>query len=154
MKVYQSKNTANIASIVVVLIAILMLLIAIIYFREYWHFVFVFSTSFLLISLVLPEAMSSFYSIKNGYLIKQFKNTSHNPWKKYNLDANGKRDYNESIFSIKLTEIIKIEKHKNLFGTPFISIYYSENNAIDIYLKSKEMDEFTKEIYEKRDPSV
>jgi energy-coupling factor transporter transmembrane protein EcfT len=154
MKVYPSKNAANIASIVVVLIAVLILVIAIIYFREYWHFLFIFSTLFLLFSLVLPEAMSSFYSIEDGFLIKTFKNHSHNPWKTYKLDSNGIRDYNESIFSIKLTEIIKIEKRKNLFGNTFISVYYSENNAIDIYLKEKEIEAFIKEISEKRDPSV
>lgn len=90
--------------------------------------------------------MSSFYAIKDGYLIKYSKNYSHNPWKKALLNANGIRDYNEQIFSMKLTDIIRIEKRKDLFGTPFIAVYYNENNAINIYLKPKEIEEFVKEI--------
>lgn len=155
MKVYQSKNAANIASILFVLSGIISLVIALVYFRPYWHFLFVFSTMFLIAALVLPEILSSFYSIKNGYLLKQMdKKNMNDPWKTYTIDANGKRDYKATIFSIKLSEIIKIEQHKNLFGTPFIAIYYNENNAIDIYLKPKEMEEFINEISEKRDPSV
>jgi hypothetical protein len=149
MKVYQSKNAANAASIALTLSAIIAIVMTLVYFRPYWYFLIIFITPFLLLSLVIPETISSYYSIKNDYLIKQFKNYNHNPWKTYKLDENGRRDHNETIFSMKLSEIIRIEKRKNLFGDPFIAIYYSENNAIDIYLKPKEMDEFLKEISEK-----
>jgi type II secretory pathway component PulC len=154
MKVYQSKNAANAASIAFTLSAIIAIVITLVYFRPYWYFLIIFISPVLLLSLIIPETNSSYYSIKDGYLIKQFRNYNHNPWKTYKLDENGRRDHNETIFSIKLSEIVRIERRKNLLSDQFVAIYYSENDAIDIYLKPKEMDAFLKDISEKRDPSV
>jgi hypothetical protein len=147
MKVYQSKNIATATSIVITLIAVIGVVFTLIYFRSYWYFLFLFFTPLFLISLLLPDIMIAYYSVKDGYLIKQMdKKNTNDPWKTYTIDEHGKKDYKATIYKIKLSEIIRIEKRKNLFGNPFIAVYYSNNNAIDIYLKPKEMDEFIGEI--------
>jgi hypothetical protein len=154
MKVYQSKNAAHTASIAFTVIVVIAVIITLIYFRSHWYFLFVFITPFFLISLIIPELMSSFYTIKDGYLIKYAKNYNHNPWKTYKLDTNGRRNYDETVFSMKLTDIIRIEKRKDVFRTPFIALYYSDNQAVDIYLKTGEIEDFIKAISEKQTPSV
>ena len=149
MKVYQSNNAANAVSIVFTVIAFIAVVITLAYFRTHWYFLFIFITPLSIISLILSETLSSFYSIKDGYLIKHAKNYNHNPWKTYKLDANGRRNYDETVFSMKLTDVIRIEKRKDLFGANFIALYYSDNQTIDIYLKANEMDSFINDISEK-----
>jgi hypothetical protein len=71
MKIYESKNMANMASIVLVLSAVIGVVITFLFFQKYWYVLVLFITPLLLISLIMPELMSSLYSIKDGYLIKQ-----------------------------------------------------------------------------------
>jgi hypothetical protein len=150
MKIYASKNSTNIFSIAFALCVLAGVAITVIYFRQYWYFLVALFTPLSLLTLIISQLLTSFYSIQNGYLIKQFDRRNFNyPLNHYTIDSNGKKNYKATVLSIKLIDIIKIEKRKNLFGTPFIALYYSDNQAIDIYLKTGEIDSFIKEISEK-----
>lgn len=150
MKIYASKNSTHIFTIAFAFCVLTGVAITVIYFRQYWYFLIALFTPISLLTLVISQLLTSFYSIQNGYLIKQFDRRNFNyPLNHYTIDKNGKKNYKATVLSIKLTDIIKIEKRKNLFGTPFIALYYSDNQAIDVYLKAGEIESFIKEISEK-----
>lgn len=150
MKIYASKNSTNIFSIAFALCVLTGVAITVIYFRQYWYFLIALFTPISLLALIISQLLTSFYSIQNGYLIKQFDKRNFNyPLNHYTIDKDGKKNYKATVLSIKLTDIIKIEKRKNIFGYAFVALYYSDNQAIDIYLKPNEMEEFIKEVSEK-----
>lgn len=135
MNVYKSKNIGTLFSVAIGIAAIVLIAITLVYFRPYWYFLFAFITPFMLVSLVLPDALTAYYSIENGYLIKQYD----------------KKNYagKDTAFKWQLKDIIKVEKRKNIFGHSFIALYYSNNQSIDIYLKEAEIDSFIAEISQK-----
>jgi hypothetical protein len=134
MRVYKSNSTNTISAIVIVLIGF-----AALFLFPLWYVLEM--LFFLIVFLVIPLSfyLSSNWVILDGYLMQNYE-----------------KDLDEITygFRIKLTEITKIEKEKNLFGKPLVSIYFGYDDCIDIYLKTGEMDEFLNEISEKRDPSV
>jgi hypothetical protein len=134
MKIYKSNSTNTISVIGIVLIGIaLLFLFPIWYVLEMLFFLTVF------LFIPLSFYLSSNWVILDGYLMRNYE-----------------KDLDEITygFRIKLTEITKIEKEKNVFGKPVVAIYFGYDDCIEIYLKTGEMDEFLNEISEKRDPSV
>ena len=132
MKIYKSNSVGLSLNVLIALAAIVLTAIVLLYFRHLWYILVVFITPFMFLPLIFSQTLLSYYFVENGYLTKQYD--------KKNFVGK------DTAFRMKLTEIVRIEKRKNLFGTPFIALYYSDNQAIDIYLKANEINEFVKEV--------
>ena len=135
MKVYKSNSVGFSLNVLIAMAAIVLTTLVLLYFRHLWYILVVFITPFMFLPLIFSQTLLSYYFVENGYLVKQYD--------KKNFAGK------DTAFKMKLTEIVKIEKRKNLFGTPFIALYYSDNQAIDIYLKADEINEFIKEVSQK-----
>jgi hypothetical protein len=130
MRIYKSNTINTFFSVVLAIVAITLVVVTLLFFRRYWGGLFIFLFPFTLLSSM--PIFTAYYSIENGYLIKQ----------------SDKKNFagKSTDLRLKLTEIVKIEKCKNIFGKKFVALYYNDSHSIDIYLDAKEIDDFIKEV--------
>jgi hypothetical protein len=131
MKIYTS-NRLN--SYLTVLVLIFLALVWQ-YFHSFYILLLLFPfTLFPLFLIIATPVFDVNFFIQDGYLCKV---------KKRNLRGI------DNSFKIKLSEINKIERHKRIVLRDYISLFYSGDKRIDIYLESYEIDSFIADISRK-----